>query len=457
MWSHSRREFLHRSVLGAVALAATGHAKPTSPRPNIIFIMADDLGYGDLGCYGQERIRTPNIDKLAAEGMRFTQCYAGSTVCAPSRSCLMTGQHTGHTLVRGNARIPLRPEDTTVAEVMKDAGYATGIVGKWGLGEPDTTGVPNRQGFDHWFGYLNQRNAHNYYPEYLWRNEERHPLPDNEGDARGSYTHDLFTEEALRFIGDHRHESFFLYLPYTIPHANNELGRETGDGMEVPSQGDYADTDWPDVEKSTAAMISRLDADIGRIMARLGKLGIDERTVVFFTSDNGPHREGGHDAEFFASRGPLRGVKRDLYEGGIRVPMIARWPGVIPGGAVSDTPWAFWDVLPTAADIAGVASPDGIDGVSVLPTLRGENQTPHEYLYWEFYERGFDQAVRTGPWKGVRRRRNEDRLELFSLEDDIGETTDIAAEHPAVVSRIASIMRDAHVDNEHYRLPHADD
>jgi arylsulfatase A-like enzyme len=417
--------------------------------------MADDLGYGDLGCYGQARIKTPQVDKLATEGMRFTQCYAGSTVCAPSRSCLMTGQHTGHTLVRGNARIPLRQEDTTVAEVLKDAGYATGIVGKWGLGEPDTTGVPNRQGFDYWFGYLNQRNAHNYYPEYLWRNEERHPLPDNENDARGAYTHDLFTEDALRFIDDHRHHPFFLYLPYTIPHANNELGRETGDGMEVPSQGDYAHADWPDVEKNTAAMISRLDSDVGRIMERLQDLGIDEDTVVFFTSDNGPHREGGHDADFFDSRGPLRGIKRDLYEGGIRVPMIARWPGVIPRGVVSDTPWAFWDLLPTAADIAGAVPPEDVDGVSVLPALRGEEQTPHEYLYWEFYERGFDQAVRMGPWKGVRRSRNEDRLELYNLDDDIGETTDIAAEHPGIASRIAAVMREAHADNEHYQLPEA--
>jgi len=440
-----------------MALATTARARAPSP-PNIIFIMADDLGYGDLGCYGQERIKTPHIDKLAAEGMRFTQCYAGSTVCAPSRSCLMTGQHTGHTLVRGNARIPLRPEDTTVAEVLKRGGLATGIIGKWGLGEPDTTGIPNRQGFDHWFGYLNQRNAHNYYPEYLWRNEERHALPDNERDMRGSYTHDLFTEEALRFIGDHRDEPFFLYLPYTIPHANNELGRETGDGMETPSQGEYTETDWPHVEKSTAAMVSRLDADVGRIMKRLSELGIDDNTAVFFTSDNGPHREGGHDAEFFGSRGPLRGIKRDLYEGGIRVPMIVRWPRMTPRGVVSDTPWAFWDVLPTFADMAGVrlTSPESVDGVSVLPTLRGEEQTPHEYLYWEFYERGFDQAVRTGPWKGVRRKRNDDQLELYNLEDDIGEMTDIAAAHRAVARRIADIMREAHEDNEHYRLPGAD-
>lgn len=456
MAHQSRREFLRRSALGAMALATVGHAQPAPRRPNIIFIMADDLGYGDLGCYGQTRIKTPHIDKLAAEGMRFTQCYAGSTVCAPSRSCLMTGQHTGHTLIRGNARIPLRPEDTTIAEVMKGAGYATGIVGKWGLGEPDTTGVPNRQGFDHWFGYLNQRNAHNYYPDHLWRNEERHPLPANEGDGRGAYTHDLFTEDALQFIDDNTAQPFFLYLPYTIPHANNELGRETGDGMEVPSQGEYADTDWPHVEKSAAAMISRLDADVGRIMARLRERGIDEHTVVFFTSDNGPHNEGGHDAEFFESRGPLRGVKRDLYEGGIRVPMIARWPGVIRAGAVSDTPWAFWDVLPTAAEVAGVLPPDGIDGVSVLPTLRGEAQTPHKCLYWEFYERGFDQAVLMHPWKGVRRKRGGDKLELYNLDDDIGETTDLAAKHPDIASRIAEVMRDAHTDNEHYQRPEVD-
>jgi len=280
-------------------------------------------------------------------------------------------------------------------------------------------------------------------------------LPANADDARGSYTHDLFTDEALRFIDDHQSEPFFLYLPYTIPHANNELGRETGDGMEVPSQGDYADTDWPHVEKSTAAMISRLDADVGRIMARLDELGIDDNTVVFFTSDNGPHREGGHDAEFFESRGPLRGIKRALYEGGIRVPMIARWPGVVPEGAVSDTPWAFWDVLPTAADIAGASPPEGIDGVSVLPTLRGADQTPHDYLYWEFYERGFDQAVLMHPWKGVRRKRAGGKLELYNLDDDIGEANDIAANHPDVAARIAEIMGEAHVDNQHYQLPTA--
>ncbi|HEX30232.1 TPA: N-acetylgalactosamine-6-sulfatase, partial [Candidatus Poribacteria bacterium] len=293
---------------------------PGDRKPNIIFILADDLGYGDLGCYGQRLIETPNIDALAAEGIRFTQCYAGSTVCAPSRCALMTGFHTGHARVRGNKLIPLRPRDVTVAEILKGAGYTTAIIGKWGLGEPGTTGVPNLKGFDEWFGYLNQRRAHNYYPEYLWRNTEKYWIKGNMNGKKGVYSHDLFTEEALKFIRRNRGNPFFLYLAYTIPHANNELGRKTGNGMEVPSDEPYSDRSWPQVEKNFAAMVTRMDRDVGRIVSLLKELGIDGETVIFFSSDNGPHREGGHDPKFFKSSGPLRGIKRDLYEGGIRVP-----------------------------------------------------------------------------------------------------------------------------------------
>lgn len=426
--------------------------KSTTRKPNIIFILADDLGYGDLGCYGQERIETPNIDRLAAEGVRFTQCYAGSTVCAPSRCCLMTGLHTGHAHVRGNKLIPLRPEDLTIAEILKDAGYITALIGKWGLGEPNTTGVPNRKGFDEWFGYLNQRRAHNYYPEYLWRNKEKYWIKENMNGKKGVYSHDLFTEEALKFIGRNRDKPFFLYLAYTIPHANNELGRETGNGMEVPSDAPYSEKPWPKVERNFAAMVTRLDRDVGKILALLRELGIDDETVIFFSSDNGPHREGGHDPNFFKSSGPLRGIKRDLYEGGIRVPMIVRWPGRIKPGTVSDQVWAFWDFLPTAVEIAGVNPPKGIDGISILPALLGRDQRDHEYLYWEFYERGYDQAVRLGDWKGVRHL-PDGRIELYNLREDIGERNDVAERHPDVVAEISEIMQLAHVDSPNFPVP----
>ncbi len=432
-------------------LASSADASTTAKRPNIIFILADDLGYGDLGCYGQKTIRTPNIDRMANEGMRFTQCYAGSTVCAPSRCCLMTGLHTGHAHVRGNARVPLPPEDVTVAEVLKDAGYTTGIIGKWGLGEPDTTGIPNRQGFDYWFGYLNQQHAHNYWPDYLWKNEEKYPLPnvlvrENIASKKEVYSHDLFTTEALDFIKRHKSAPFFLYLAYTIPHANNEAGRE---GMEVPSDAPYTGEDWPQQQKNHAAMITRMDTDIGKIMALLSESGIDRNTIVFFSSDNGPHREGGADPEFFNSSGPLRGIKRDLYEGGIRVPMIVRWPGTIAPGTVSDQVWAFWDFPPTAAELAGVSAPPNIDGISMLPALLGREQKDHEHLYWEFHERGFTQAVRLGNWKGVRFG-TDGPIELYNLESDVGEKNNVAEKHPDIVARIARILETVRTDSEFF-------
>lgn len=443
-------------VLASVAASAEA---AEAAKPNIIFILADDLGYGDLGCYGQQTIRTPNLDRMATEGLRFTQCYAGSTVCAPSRCVLMTGQHTGHCLIRGNDRVPLRPADVTVADVLKTAGYTTALIGKWGLGEPETTGHPLQQGFDYFFGYTDQRHAHNFYPEFLWRNNDRVVLknevaPEWRGQLPGvavrrvEYSHDLFVADALRFVEENRNKPFFLYLALTIPHANNEAGKA---GMEVPELGEYADKDWPAPEKGKAAMITRMDRDVGTLLAKLKQLGIDERTIVFFSSDNGPHREGGVDPSFFRSSGGLRGIKRDLYEGGIRVPMIVRWPGKIAPG-VSDQVWAFWDFLPTAAELAEVAAPGEIDGLSVVPTLLGRpGQKQHEFLYWEFHEGGSKQAVRMGDWKAVRLN-PEAPLQLYALNKDVAEENDIASDHPEVVAKIEAYLKTARTESEHWPL-----
>ncbi|HKD35926.1 MAG TPA: arylsulfatase, partial [Pirellulales bacterium] len=415
-------------------------AKPE--RPNIIFILSDDLGYGEVGCYGQKLIQTPRIDQMAAEGIRFTSCYAGSTVCAPSRCSLMTGLHTGHSRIRGNGNVPLEPDDITVAKLLHSAGYATGLIGKWGLGEQGSTGVPNRQGFDSFFGYLNQVHAHNYYPDFLWRNKEKFPLRNvvEKGVAtkRVDYTPDLFAAEALKFIEQHKSEPFFLYLAFTVPHANNEAKAAGKLGMEVPSDKPYSDRDWPQVEKNKAAMITRMDGDVGRLLDKLKSLSLDDRTIVFFSSDNGPHHEGGVDPKFFHAGGPLRGTKRDLYEGGIRIPMIARWPGHIAAGQTSDFAWAFWDFLPTAAELVGAKAPVGIDGISVAPLLLATTGNPpdvhpHEYLYWEFHEGGFSQAVRLGHWKAVRPKQGRP-LELYDLSTDVGETTNVASAHPDIAA-----------------------
>ncbi|TWU12786.1 Arylsulfatase [Symmachiella macrocystis] len=444
-------------LLSTISIAAESLPK----KPNIVFIMADDLGYGELSCYGQQILRTPNIDRLAAEGLKFTDVYAGSTVCAPSRCVLMTGLHTGHCRVRGNQRVPLLPDDVTVAEVLRDAGYVTGMFGKWGLGEPGTTGLPTRQGFEHWFGYLNQGNAHNYYPEYLWDNEQQFPLVGNVAEKgvaskKAIYSHDIVTDRALGFLEGVGDKPFFLYVPFTLPHVNNELRRATGDGMEVPNYGPYANEDWPNPEKGRAMMIHMLDRDVGRIMDKIRKLGLDENTLVFFTSDNGAQQEGGSKLEFFNSSGPLRGFKRDLYEGGIRVPMIARWPGVIEAGTVSDLPWAFWDFLPTAAELAGAAAPQGLDGLSVVPTLVGEDraghpQQQHGEMYWEFHERGSKQAVRRGKYKAVRLS-PELPLELYNLETDLGETNNIADAHPELVAELEDYLTSARSESEHWPL-----
>jgi uncharacterized sulfatase len=454
-------------IIGSLACSGPGlspekdEALLSNKTPNVIFIIADDLGYGDLGCYGQKSVRTPNIDSLAAEGVRFTDFYAGSTVCAPSRSVLMTGQHTGHTYIRGNGKSNLRPEDLTVAEIMKSSGYSTGIFGKWGLGHEWGTGIPSRQGFDEFYGYLDQAHAHNYYPSFLIRNEERVQLrnvvPEEGQYGQGvateklEYSHTLIVEEALDFVKRNRDNPFFLYLPLTIPHANNE-GNDKG--MEVPSYEPYQEEDWPEAQKGTAAMITLMDSDLGRLMGLLETSGMAENTVVFFTSDNGPHREGGNDPDFFDSNGPLRGIKRDLYEGGIRVPMIVRWPGHTQPGTVSNHIGYFADVMATVAEIVGTRVPENLDSLSFLPSILSQeaSQAQHKYLYWEFYERGSAQAIRMGQWKGVRKPMFDGPIELYDLESDLGEENDVAEDHPEIVKAVENYMREAHTPSELWQI-----
>ncbi len=456
---------------GSLGIRVVGHAadEPAERLPNIIFIMADDLGYGDLGCYGQQQIETPNIDRMAAEGMRFTDYYAGSTVCAPSRCVLMTGLHTGHCYIRGNKRVNLRIGDITVAEVLQRVGYKTGLYGKWGLGQENTGGLPTVQGFDRFYGYLDQHHAHNYYPAFLIRGKDRVELTNvvpGEGDygsgvasEKNEYSHDLIFAEALDFIRSSKDSPFFLYLAVTIPHANNEAKEK---GMEIPGYGQYEDKDWPEPQKGLAAMISRLDSDVGTLLETLRELELDEQTVVFFTSDNGPHKEGGNDPEFFDSNGPLKGKKRDLYEGGIRVPLIARWPGRIEAGSESDHVSYHGDLMATAAELAGGAYvPEGMDSVSLVPVLDGTaiEAPAHDYLYWEFYEGRFAQAVRQGNWKAIRYVMDDSTLELYDLSMDIGEDRNVAARNKDVAERLAALMNDAHVPNPHWevKLPAAED
>ena len=448
-------------------------AREPLDKPNIIFIMADDLGYGDLGCYGQREIKTPVLDQMARQGIQFRNFYAGCTVCASSRSVLMTGQHMGHTWVRGNAGgdpsvQTLRKNDVTVAERLKAAGYTTALCGKWGLGDdfPGNTGLPNDQGFDFFYGYLNQVHAHNYYPEFLWRNKQKEMLRNVvQGSGRAyagfeggwatkrvDYSHDLVVQEAIEFIERSKNEPFFLYLALTIPHANNEGTRGTGDGQEVPDYGIYKDKDWKNQDKGQAAMITRMDRDIGRLNDLLKKLGIEKNTLVLFTSDNGHHNEGGHNTATFDPNGPLRGMKRDLYEGGIRVPLISYWPGMMPQGAISDYIGYFGDLMATACDLAGVEAPANIDSVSMVPVLTGKHgkQLDHKYLYWEFYEQGSKQAVREGRWKAIRMPMFTGPIQLFDLSNDLGEANNVAAEHPEVVKRMEAYMKQAHVPNKNW-------
>ena len=442
-----------------------GIRPPAPRRPSIVLIVTDGLGYGDLGCYGQTKIKTPNIDQMAAEGVRFTDFYAGSTVDAPSRAALMTGLNTGHAWIRGNKDPGLRPGDLTVSELLRRAGYHTGLVGEWGLANPNTSGVPQKKGFDEFVGYLDQIHAQDYYTAFLWRYDPRAQFddkeifPENQGGHHGIYMPDLFTRAATNFIVQstpsdlNRHQSFFLYLACNIPRANNEQAQRTGNGMQVPSDTPYSGEPWSQAEKDKAALITRLDADIGKLLATLKRCKIDEDTVIFFTSANGPAKEGGVNPAFLGSAGPLRGLKGDLYEGAIRVPMIVRWPAKVKPGQVSDFVWAFWDFLPTAAAIAEADVPQEIDGISVLPSLVGQPQTNrHDFLYWESHENGFQQAVRMGDWKAVRTAPDKS-LELYNLKNDIGEKTDVAGQNPAVVATIEDYLKNARTEVYSRQIP----
>lgn len=472
-------KFLTHLAIGLLSIASI--VPNVTARPNIVFILADDLGYGDLGCFGQEKIKTPQIDQMAAEGMKLTDFYAGATVCAPSRCVLMTGKHTGRCWTRGNANgaigQTLQPDEVTVASLLKGAGYNTALIGKWGLGELGSTGHPNAQGFDYFHGYLNQRHAHNFYPEFLIKQGERVPLrnvtdpvwkdkqkaeglgEDGAGwatpEGRIDYTHDLFATDALEWLDEQTAEKpFFLYFPLTIPHANNEGARGTGNGQEVPDYGIYESEDWTEPNKGQAAMITRMDKDVGRVLEKLREKGLAENTLVIFTSDNGHHKEGGNDPEFFDANGPLKGMKRDLTEGGIRVPTIAWWPGKISPGSTSDHVAYFGDVMATAAELAGQPVPADTQSISFLPTLIGnaDEQKEPEYLYWEFYERGGKQAVRFGDWKAIRIPMFTGEVELFDLSKDIGEENNLASEKPEIVAQAVKYLDEAHVDSPHWKV-----
>ncbi len=443
----NRREFLRTAGLGAtVAMlpmaGAAGKAKPRANRPNIIFVMLDDAGIGDFGCYGQRLIATPVMDRMAVEGTRFTQAYTGSPVCGPCRCVLMTGLHSGHATRRGNRAkanppgkgsdkglVPLRASDVTVAAMLRRAGYAAGGYGKWGLGNPGTTGAAEKHGFDEFYGYYDQVHAHNYYTNYLVRNGKREDV------AAKQYSHTLIANAAMDFIRRHKDHPFFLYLPYTLPHGK----------FQIPDNAPYTDRNWSESEKNYAAMISLADRDVGRMLALLKELGLDENTVVFYTSDNGP---AGGMAKRFNSAAGLRGAKRSLYEGGIRMPMVVRWPHKVPAGKISDFLWTFTDFMPTAAAIAGATPPGNLDGVSILPTLLGKKQKPHEMLYWEFHS-PFHQAVRAGRFKGIRFGTRQP-LALYDIEADRSETTDVADKHPAIVKKMEAFLATARTDSKYW-------
>lgn len=443
------------SLLAAASWAAENAVVET--RPNIIFILADDLGYGDLGCYGQEVVKTPHIDRMAKEGLRFTQFYAGGPVCTSSRACLMAGMHNGNTPIKTMEK-PLADEDVTLGEALKSCGYQTGMIGKWGLGNVGSGGEPNLQGFDFSYGYYSHIRAHNSYPDYLYRDGKKDFL-DNEvvyitdtnhyavgigaaASKKKSFSNELFTREGVSFIDRNAHKKpFFLYLAYTIPHANNEAWL-TGDcGMEVPDYGAYAEKDWPEAKKAGASMIEYLDRYVGQIFSKLTEEGIAENTIVIFSSDNGPHGEGGWSPNFFDSNGMYRGMKRDMYEGGIRVPFIVWCPAKYAAGE-RDEVRAFWDVMPTFCELAGTDSPK-TDGFSFVPALKGKDQkSKHEFLYWEFRTPTLKQAVRKGDWKAIRiKQSNKTKpTELYNLANDVVEENNVASGHPDKVAELEKLM-----------------
>jgi arylsulfatase A-like enzyme len=437
----------------------------TMRKPNIIYILADDLGYGDLSCYGQLKFQTPNIDRLAEEGIRFIQHYAGATVCAPSRSALMTGMHTGHTPIRGNkewqpeGQWPIPDETFTLAELLKSDGYVTGAFGKWGLGFIDTEGDPNRQGFDQFFGYNCQRLAHNYYPAYLWDNHQKIEFEANKGLNKGTYGPEVIHQKALQFLEQNKDTNFFLYYPATLPHAELAVPEEYMKrfrGKLLPEKEFVGVDDGANFRKGPygsqreahaafAGMVTMLDDMVGDVLKKVHELGLDENTLIIFTSDNGPHVEGGGDPDYFNSNGGLRGYKRDLYEGGIRVPMIARWTGRIPEGTLTDHVSAFWDVMPTMADLLGIDLVEKTDGISFLPTLFGkkESQQQHELLYWEFHELKGRVAIRRGDWKLIQydvKGSPQGPYTLYNLHDDVQEQNDVAAQNPEKVAELKTLM-----------------
>jgi len=432
---------------------------------NIIIILADDLGYGDLGSYGQKLIPTPNLDRLAAEGVRFTQFYSGSTVCAPSRCALMTGKDMGHAYIRGNKETPLEQSDFTMPKLAKKKGYVTGMFGKWGLGHENTEGSPEKQGWDEFLGYLDQRHAHNFYVKNLWETRNgktiAHPMDTTQ------HTAPYIFSAALNFVRNHQKQPFLLYLPVTLPHAEMTIPTKEAIAPFLKPNGQSIFSETPFVKgtgmsttyssqampnAATAAMIRQVDLDVGKLMALLKELNLDGKTYVFFTSDNGPHQEGGRNVKQFESTAGLRGFKRDLYEGGIRVPAIAWGKGV--QRKVSDEPLANWDFLPTVAEIMGETIPQGINGVSFLDVLQKTNhQTKHNSLYWEFFERGFDQAIRKGNWKAIKRSVNKSALELYDLSKDYAENHDVAAQNPEIVKQMEVLFQQARVDSPDYPLP----
>ncbi len=435
----------------AVVLALGLAPRLTAAPPNVVFIMADDLGVAELGCYGQKLIRTPNVDRMAADGMKFTRFYAGNNVCAPSRCVLMTGKHAGHATVRNNreavkgqeGQYPIRAEDVTIAQLLKGKGYATAAIGKWGLGMFDTAGSPLKHGFDFFYGYNCQRHAHSHYPTYLYRNDQRFDLPGNNGKTGDTFTQDLFEKEALRFLDANKDRPFFLYLPFIVPHVAVQVPEDSlaeykgklGDDPAYDGKKGYQPHPAP--HAGYAAMVTRMDRSVGRVLDKLKELKLDGNTLVIFTSDNGPtHNVGGADSTFFHSAGNLRGLKGSMYEGGIRVPFVAYWPGHVKPGTTCDTPFYFPDVLPTLCELTGAEMPKDLDGLSILPTLLGKpGQKTHDFLYWESPGYGGQQAVQAGDWKAVRQelRKGVIKTELYNLARDPNETTDVASVNPTIL------------------------
>ena len=440
-------------------------AVATTERPNVIYLLCDDMGYSDIEAYGQQMISTPNLTRLVNNGMSFTQFYASTAVSAPSRASLMTGQHTGHTKIRGNKEIqpegqePLDPNVETIGNLFQQNGYVTGCFGKWGMGYPGSGGEANDMGFDVFYGYNCQRKAHSYYPQYLWNNKEKVQLGGN------SYSQDLIHQEALKFIRDNADKASFGYFTYTIPHAELTQPQDSIVAMYdgkfyEPNQwyddGDYGTALNPRTQ--FAAMITRLDTYVGQIIAELERLGIAEKTLFIFTSDNGPHNEGGADPTFFNTEERLRGLKRALYEGGMRVPFIAYWPGTIEAGAISHIQAAGWDMMPTFVELLGEDTnwrDEAMDGLSILPTLTGKGtQQEHEFLYWEFHEENGRQAVRAGDWKLIRQniKNGNPTHELYNIAEDPHEDNDLAATYPDKVEELKAIMDREHTHSDMFNF-----